>query len=743
MRTSVILLSFLAVAQAAPAISAEYLVRDQAAYRAAAKAAKPGDEIVLADGEWRDFQILFEGIGEPLKPIVLRAQTKGGVVLSGNSNLRLSGKHLLVSGLVFRDGHALSDEVITFRRDSRRVASNSRVTEVVIDRFNKPDRRAEDIWVALYGEDNRVDHSHFEGKTNAGVTLAVIRPKGQPQANRHRIDHNYFGPRPNLGSNGGETIRIGTSEESLTDSNTIVENNYFEHTDGEVEIVSSKSGGNIFRGNVFYESQGALVLRHGSGNLVEGNFFFGNSKPHTGGVRVVNPRQTVRDNYLERLSGTGFTSAITVMNGVPNSVINRYHQVVGAVIENNTIIEPARITLAAGADAERSAPPKDTVFRRNLIVASSGSDPFRAEGDISGISFAGNVQTPVAKPLLASGFERRAVTVSRNADGLLVPDGKVDAGMTGRRVPVKREATGAAWYPKRAQTVTAFGSGSVQDIGGGDALAAAVARAPDGGVVRLAGGTYRVDAPIVVERTLTIAGASAADKPVITFTAPTLFQIEDGGRIALSNLVLSGADAPAAPGNAVLRTSARSMPTNYTVVIEESEVRGLSAPAFDVIATTPDTLADRIAIFASKFDGVSGSVLAARSETKGKGHYNAEYVEISNSEFRNVGSVAEVLRGGTDESTFGPHVTVANSLIENSGRAGEASLHLSGVQHAAIVGNRFVGSGPVRVVHSVGAPETAIVDNRFEGTALPVVEELHYKGPPRATLSGNIAGAAQ
>ncbi|NND98671.1 MAG: hypothetical protein HKN47_15220 [Pirellulaceae bacterium] len=27
---------------------------------------------------------------------------------------------------------------------------------------------------------------------------------------RHRIDHNHFGARPELGRNGGETIRIGT-----------------------------------------------------------------------------------------------------------------------------------------------------------------------------------------------------------------------------------------------------------------------------------------------------------------------------------------------------------------------------------------------------------------------------------------------------------------------------------------------------------------------------------------------------
>ena len=43
----------------------------------------------------------------------------------------------------------------------------------------------------------------------------------------------------------------------------------FDRCDGEVEIISSKSGGNIYRGNLFLQSRGTLTLRHGDGNLVE------------------------------------------------------------------------------------------------------------------------------------------------------------------------------------------------------------------------------------------------------------------------------------------------------------------------------------------------------------------------------------------------------------------------------------------------------------------------------------------
>jgi len=77
-------------------------------------------------------------------------------------------------------------------------------------------------------------------------------------------------------------------------------------------------------------------MRHGNNTLVEGNVFFGNDVDHTGGIRVINAGQTVRNNYMEGLKGTRFGGALVVMNGVPNGPINRYDPVINAVIENNT-----------------------------------------------------------------------------------------------------------------------------------------------------------------------------------------------------------------------------------------------------------------------------------------------------------------------------------------------------------------------------------------------------------------------
>ena len=729
---------FLSLWMVATAAAAErILVRDQAAYRRAAEAARPGDSIVLADGIWRDFQILLDARGTAQQPITLTAETPGRVILSGLSNLRLAGEHLIVSGLVFRDGHSPTDELIAFRRDSRRTASRSRLTEIVIDRFNQPDRRQEDIWVALYGEDNRVDHSHFAGKGNAGVTLAVIRPRGQPQPNRHRIDHNYFGPRPPLGSNGGETIRIGTSEESLSDSLSIVENNLFERCDGEVEIVSVKSGGNIIRGNLFVESQGALVLRHGNGNLVERNIFLGHGRPNTGGIRIINRDQIVRGNYLEGLTGTGFASAITVMNGVPNSVINRYHQVSGAVITRNSVIASRRITLAAGADAERSAPPINSRFAGNLIYGDDRADPFRAEGDISGIAFTDNVQSEVASPAVTRGIDRRRVTLRRASNGLLYPEDAALAEIGAPRdlAPVARALAGVAWYPKPDLDAPPAG-GAAASVAAGDGLAAAVAAG--GAAFRLGAGVHRVTAPIVIDRPVTIEAADGAEARIL-FAGPTLFQIEDGGRLRLAGIAISGEAAPRQAGNAVIRSSARPMIANYAIALERVSVARLDgAPGFDLIRTSPGTLADTIRLTDSRFAGISGSIIAANTETGEAGLYNAEQIEIANCDFDRVGRIAEVRRGGRDESTFGPRFVLTGSRIARSGGAAAPVIALSGVQQTLIRGNVFTDSGAIAVEHSVGTPDTRIADNRLARTPVPQVTELYWRGPQRAVLTGNV-----
>ena len=166
-------------------------------------------------------------------------------------------------------------------RAARRCPCGNTATNCAITDGNPPLAETDTKWVSLYGVDNRVDHCYFAGKRNRGTTL-VVWLSARP--NRHRIDHNHFGPRPPLGVNGGETIRIGTSDGSMHESLTVVEDNLFEACNGEFECVSNKSCGNVYRRNTFRRCTGALTLRHGNRCRIEGNFFLGEGAANAAGV---------------------------------------------------------------------------------------------------------------------------------------------------------------------------------------------------------------------------------------------------------------------------------------------------------------------------------------------------------------------------------------------------------------------------------------------------------------------------
>ena len=719
----------------------EYLVTTQDEFNDAVKGAGPGDVITLADGTWEDFEILFTGEGTEKKPITLTAQTKGKVILSGESNLRLAGEHLIVSGLVFKDGYTPTKEVVAFRQNKEKLANNSRVTEIVIDNFNQPERYEVDFWVMMYGKNNRFDHNHLSGKRNKGVTMAVRMNTEASRENNHRIDHNYFGPRSILGSNGGETLRIGTSHYSRSDSFTTVENNYFDQCDGELEIISNKSGKNEFINNTFYQSRGTLTMRHGNNNLVEGNVFFGNGADHTGGIRVINAGQTIRNNYMEGLKGTRFGGALVVMNGVPNGPINRYDPVVNALIVNNTLIDSDNIQLGAGSDEERSGPPKDSRFEDNLIYNEDGRDVFTVYDDMSGIAFKNNILGSMDPPDFTDGFTRESVTLKRAENGLMYPQSGMDVGTLRDLKVTTKEMTGVSWFPK-AEGVVAFGSGQTLNVEPGEkVLSKAVNAAAAGDVILLGAGDYTLTRTLKLDKPLTFKSAGNVN---IVFEGSALFEINDGGSLRVEGLNISGAEAPDNAGNSVIRTSPYAMLRNYRLEIVNSNFTDNDVNhSFNIVNASKGTFADNILIENSNFSDVTGAVLKLSSESDDYGIYNSEYVTIKNSAFKNIGgAVVDYYRGGTDESTFGPHFLLVNSTLDNVGKdkrnKSKASLHLHGVQVTNVSGNTFTNSRPFLINHTVGEPKTEISGNTFSGTDAPLVYELNSGLEPTAKISDNI-----
>ncbi|MDN5214897.1 polysaccharide lyase 6 family protein [Fulvivirgaceae bacterium BMA12] len=712
----------------------QVLVHDLMEFEKAVQAAQPGDVISLANGVWSDTELLFEANGTAEKPVTLTAEEKGRVFLEGASNLRIAGEHLVVSGLVFRNGFTPTNEVISFKKDKKNLANHCRVSECVIDNFSNPERFETDTWVAIYGKNNRFDHNYLTGKRNHGVTLAVRLNSEESRENDHLIDHNYFGPRPNLGANGGETLRIGTSHYSLTNSRTVVEYNYFDRCNGEHEIISNKSCQNTYRDNTFFECRGTLTMRHGNETTVDGNFFFGNGKVNTGGIRIINEKQTVTNNYFYDLTGYRFRGALVIMNGVPNSPLNRYFQVKESVASNNTFINCDHVQLCAGSDEERSAVPVSTSVANNVFYHENKADIFTIYDDISGINFEGNFSSPDIDTNPLTGIKSTPLKLVKNASGLVMPHGQTgEAGTNRKAVRATPENTGVSWYPRVDESIR-FGVGSTVMVEPGmNTLYEAVRNTAPGDVLVLNGSAdYHLTKSLSIHHPLTIK-SGAASRPVIKFEKTTLFYIENGGSLALQGIIVDGSESPDAPGNAVMSTSRYSMNKNYKLRIEDSEFKNLDINhSFDVLKIYKNTFADSIYLRNTAFSNITGSVLALDKETDDIGIYNAENVDIENCTFSKIqGLVLDLYRGGKDESTFGPILTINHCVFNEVGHGTrnrhDAAIRLHGAQVAYIKNSIFTKSNNIELFLAVGEPIISITNCNFHESGKIIANDEAYQ----------------
>ena len=690
--------------------------------------AKPGNAIVLANGIWQNTALIFKGKGTINNPITLEAEEKGKVILSGSSYLQISGEYLVVKGLVFRNGFTPTSEVISFKTSSKDLANNCRLTECVIDNYSNPERQESDYWIGIYGKNNRIDHNHLEGKRNLGVTVAVRLNTVESQENNHRIDHNYFGPRPILGSNGGETLRIGTSHYSLTKSKTIVESNYFDRCNGEVEIISNKSGSNIYRYNTFFESQGTLTIRHGRGNTIDGNLFIGNNVPNTGGIRVINEDQTIINNVLIDLAGYRFRSALTIMNGVPNSPINRYNQVDNAQIKNNAFINCNNIQFCVGSDKERSAVPINSTIADNIFYNEKTVNLFDVFDDISGIKFSNNYITPnIDTKLFKSGFKKSTFQLVKNEMGISLPKTKGSEPQIKINANIAtKENTGTDWYSKADKEV-ALSSGKTIKVGPGmNTLFDAAVNSKPGDIIELSSGEYITTKTIEINHPITFR-STQKNMPILLFEKQALFQIENGGSIALEGLHIDGKESPDYTGNSVIRTSKYSMNRNYNLIIKDCKFTNLDVNnSFNVVLVAKNTMANKFLVENSSFDKISGSIVQLDKETDDLGIYNAEIVKFENSSFSNIaGAIVELYRGGTDESTTGPFLEINHCVFDNVGNGkknkSNASVFVHGAQGIEIMNNIFQNSKAVILELIVGEPVVNLLSNNFFKTEKTVV----------------------
>ena len=685
------------------------------------KNAKPGDTIVLKNGNWDHVTFKLNCKGEKQKPIVFQAEAKGKVIITGNSKLLLGGNYIVVDGLYFTNGFSGQDAVIKFSINKNEIANNCRVTNTVINDFNNPNRLDENYWVALYGKNNRLDHCTFLNKKNLGVLLAVILEDDRSRANYHSIDHNYFGFRIPLASNGGEIIRIGVSEHCEFNSNTNVVDNYFEKCDGETEIISIKSCQNIIKNNLFKECQGAVVLRHGNYNIIANNVFLGNNKKGTGGIRVINKGHLIVNNFFFNCKGTDFRSPLSIMNGVPNSPANRYVGVSDAVIANNSFFDCTPISFCEGKTEERSLQPKNVQFINNLFYTKTDTTIYHIYDDMSGIHLANNVLNKGQKNNLINGFLGKELPLEK-LKLLTLPkqiiDGNYKVGDSiqaivsskiGKPLPAAigydakvnlqqvltnaSKNCGANWFhyqPVNKQIIQVKCATAKE-------IEHAIEQYKNYKItIHLTGTQYDFTKSIALNEDVIFTSDLKNGTNRKYFSSneklPFLFEIIGNHNVQFQN---SSIDAKNLQTKAlfVSDTSGTCNHSNFTM--NNCTIKYLNG---SLLKASKNSLMDSILVTNCTFKNGEGLLFDLYEEVDKKGYYNVEKMKLFNNYISNhQGAILAVLRSGKDESTMGPLIELINNSIENVTNKANALILLNGVQHSLLERNYIVNC-------NVGAP---------------------------------------
>jgi poly(beta-D-mannuronate) lyase len=724
------IICLLVFATALQANARKILISSTAAIVDAGVQAKPGDTLIIQKGIYNNCNLIISAKGKASQPIVFMAQVPGGVEFTGNSYLHITGNYITVSGVVFKDGFAGKNHVWQFSH-GKEVANNSRITGSSIQGFNNPLRLDENHWLTMSGKNNRVDHCNFTNKTNLGVLVAVLLDDDRSRINNHSIDSNYFGIRKPLGSNAGEMIRVGVSQHCTFYSNTTIKNNFFEHCDGETEIISIKSCGNKVAGNIFKECQGAVVLRHGNENTVEGNLFYGNDKEGTGGVRVINEGNWIVNNFMSHCKGQGFRSPLAIMAGVFNSPANRYLPVRDAVIANNTFLNCSPFSISEGKDAERSVDPKNVLLLNNLFYSNKTGPLCYTVPTIDSVFAAGNVFSASLTNPGVSGFNAGAITLQKwdskgfpvigagganNATKKMLDSlNKIGANRLSsslnsivganslayfKALFANAPTLGNSWESKKtsaatsATTIAAAGTANAGTtiaqktitVSTVSELATAISAGANTKIV-LKAGTYTFSEPIVIKGSVTLSSNGAAVNFATSSAINNLFTLQQNAQLTIHN---SSINASAVAAQHFMAVTSDGSGIHNSISITASKIQGFTGAA--IVMAPKSSYLDKITIQNSVFENNKATLLSLKDEDDNKGYYNAERIVVTNNSFINhTGPLAVIYRGGNDESTMGPILTFSNNKMLNC-TANGALIELFGVQQSNVNNNVFTSS---------------------------------------------------
>ena len=344
--------AFIAWLLASPLLAATIIVDSQESFIAAHANVAANDTIMWADGTYENIRMdIFKD------SMTVMSETPGGTIFDGVSRTVIEGDYINFIGFQYVGGNIATLDVVDIR------GSNILFTQVNIRAY----RCFKYLRVRETSQYVDITHCNFENRLNVADQNILSLLVSRDQPGYHRIRYCSFKNFPGGGNDEGvEPIRIGVSSQADFSSRSVVEFCYFTQCDGDGEIISSKASQNVYRFNTFENNTKAeLVLRHGSENIVYGNFFLGGK----GGVRV----REGQDHYI-------YNNYFSDLNDRPLYLQNEASDPLDNInVAFNLFVDCDRVRLGGEAGSFR---PTEVTFANNIFTDPKGSDLFReATGD--------------------------------------------------------------------------------------------------------------------------------------------------------------------------------------------------------------------------------------------------------------------------------------------------------------------------------------------------------------------------
>lgn len=390
----------------ADATGSVYWVASAAEFNSRASVARPGDVIIVRNGNYAGWNLTIPSRGNANAPIIYTSETPQGVAFSGTSRIKVTGTFNFIGGFTFKNIN--TSNAITFDR-----ASDNRFSDNQF--FDCGSESPEDRIVMIRNNSNRNRFDHNMMLRNISFGMVIILPEDRDSSfgysHDNRFDHNVFKDiQTSPNGYGRIPLQFGqTVNHTIDETRALIDHNIFMNL-GQ-SAVNSKSTNETYLDNYFKDitDNSGISMRAGDKKRVERNYFENVLRP----IKINGENHIIANNIF--VNALDFAVAVTAWGTFvgDNGSTSKYEPTGHVLITHNTIINTGSNGIELGrrwgsTSTTSDIPPYNVTVTNNIIIGKQGtllrvisSTDSVIEHNVFHATATAKVGTPGSSPFLA------------------------------------------------------------------------------------------------------------------------------------------------------------------------------------------------------------------------------------------------------------------------------------------------------------------------------------------------------